>query len=134
MRNLLFLVSSVLVLLACNKQDSVTKTDHYRKVIYRVSTQDSNLLINFPRAIYNENQKGNIKKDSMIYAPGVYLIPATVLNEEIELYGMSYISGNFSLQILGEGNNILAATDSIPLDPANPLHPDMWYARIKAQP
>jgi len=130
----LFAVLFLIAALGCNKQDTATKSDQYKKVFYRIESADSNLLVNFPRAVYDENQKGNIKKDSILTAPGTYLIMANVLNQEIELYGLSYKSGNFSLQIIGEGNVILAQTDTIPLDPANQLHPDMWYARIKAKP
>src|SRR5690606_17426533 len=95
------------LLAACGKEETATKTVHYKQVTYNIKSGDSNLLVNFPRAVYNEVQKGNIAKDSLLPAPGSYSIRATVLNEEIALYGESRVSDNFSLQIVGEGNVVL---------------------------
>ncbi len=135
MRTYIFIISLLIGFTSCTKTETATKTDHYRNITYRIETQDSNLQVNFPRAAYEEVVKGNIKKDSVIVSPGIYMIPATVLaNEKIELFGMSYISGNFSLQIIGPGNVVLAQAENIPLDPANQLHPDRWFITISATP
>lgn len=135
MKSLFPLLIAAALLVACSKQDTATRTEHYRKITYRIESNDSNLLVNFARAVYDDKQKGNIQKDSLLAAPGTYVLPATVLaNEEIELFGLSYISGNFRLQIIGDGQQVLAQTDSVPLDPANQLHPDRWFVKIKAIP
>lgn len=134
MRYRLIPLAFLCLLGACGKQETATKTVHYKQVIYVIESGDSNLLVNFPRAVYDEVQKGNIAKDSILPAPGSYSIRATVLNEEIALYGESKVSDNFRLQIVGEGNVVLVQTDTIEFIPANVLAPAVWRAQIKTKP
>lgn len=135
MKNLLPLLIMSAFVFACNKQDEVTRVDQYKEIVYRINTGDSNLYITFRRAVYDSSQKGNIDFDSVLIAPGLYEIPATVLTgTDAKLYGESSVSGNFSLQITQQNGKVLAKTDSITYDPANQLHDARWYARISIIP
>jgi hypothetical protein len=135
MKKLLLLLMLSSFVFACNKQDEATKVDQYKKIVYRINTGDSNLYITFRRAVYDSSQKGNIDFDSVLIAPGLYEIPATVLTgTDAKLYGESHLSGNFSMQITQQNGTVLAKTDSITYDPANQLHVARWYARINIIP
>ena len=126
----------VVVLFACKKEDPLTKHDTYREVVYQIQTADSNLLVNLMRAVYDDEKRGNIGKDTILVDTGTYNIPATVFTGiEVALFGMSTISDNFDLKILDKQGNVLAETDSITYDPPNQANPLPRYrARVSFKP
>lgn len=133
MRKLRMLLAITVVIGACKKHDNPVKSDHYRDVTYRVDARDSFLFVQFSRAQYDNVAKGNLKIDTNFSKPGVYFFKATVLaDNNVILYGESRRSGNYGLQIIGPGNVLISSIDSLTLDPANQLHPNIWYASIKA--
>lgn len=137
MRRIAFaLPLAAFLFLSCNKQDTATRIEHYAQVSYRIESNDSNLTVNFIRAKEIDGKPWNVTiGDSIIANPGTYLIPATILTgEAIFLYGYSERGGDFSLQITEPSGKILAQTNGIPLDSANALHPNRWYAKIWATP
>ncbi len=135
MKNVALLLGLVLLLSACSKTDTAVRSEHYTSVTYRIVTGDSNVSVQYRVGVYEDQVKGNITQDTLLTIPGDYRIPAKVLTgEQISLFGSSTKSGNFKLQIIGTGNNVLVETDTIPYDPANQLHEARWYATIFATP
>ena len=135
MKKLSGLVILALLFIACNKEDSATRIDQYRDILYKVQSGDSNLQVTFQRAVYDNTQKGNIDFDTTLVNPGFYIIKATVLTGmQVRLTAESHVSGNFSLIISSEEQGQLAKSDTITHEPANQLHDEYWFARIYATP
>lgn len=135
MKNLGCLAMLALLFIACNKEDTATKIDQYHDILYKIQSGDSNLLLTFQRAVYDNTQKGNIDVDTTLVAPGSYVIKATVLTGmQVRMTGQSFKSGNFSLMVTSDNGTVLAKTDTITHTPANQLQPEYWFARIFATP
>lgn len=136
MRKYLFLLCLSVTIFSCNKNDNpATSIQQYRNLVYKVQTTDSGLQINLMRAVYNDVQKGNIAKDSLLLNPGFYNIPATVLTGmDVTLFALDTLGPNFSLTIVDDKGKVLAATDTIIYYPANQLHGDQWISKITCVP
>ena len=136
MKRLFYLSILALGLYSCKKDETLSKTITYRDVVYRVETDDSNLAIEFMRAVYNDAVKGNIATDSILINPGFYNIPATVLTgAQIMLFAESRIGPNFHLTIVVDNGTILAETDTVTFYPSNPIKPyDQWVSKLTVEP
>jgi len=119
---------------SCNKEDEPTKFDQYRNIVFRIDARDSDLTVKISYAIFENGQRKGIIIDTVFPDPSVYSIPAKVLvNEPATIFGLSYRSGDYGLQILS-GNNVLVGVDSLPYFPSTQLDPDRWFTTIKAYP
>ena len=136
MKRLFYLSIFTLGLYSCKKDETLSKTITYRDVVYRVETNDSNLAIEFMRAVYTDAVKGNIANDSILVNPGFYNIPATVLTgSQIMLFAESRKGPNFYLTIVDDNGTILAETDTVTHDPSNPLRDyDRWISKLVVVP
>lgn len=131
MKKYLLVILLAMSFYSCKKDADATNAPQYKDIVYRIQTTDSALQINLMRAVYNDAQKGNIGKDSVLLNPGLYNIPATVLTgANVSLFAMSAKGPNFNLTIVDTKGTVLAATDTITYYPANQLHGDQWISSI----
>gem|GEM_PF-1677981 len=136
MKRLFYLSILALGLYSCKKEETLSKTITYRDIVYRVETNDSNLAIEFMRAVYTDAVKGNIANDSILVNPGFYNIPATVLTgSQMMLFAESRKGPNFHLTIVDDNGTILAETDTVTFYPSNPIKEyDQWVSKLTVIP
>jgi hypothetical protein len=135
MRGYLLIALLVVGIASCKKDETFTKQDTYKDIVYRIESSDSNLSIAFMRAVYTETVKGNIQTDSVLIGPDLYNIPATVLTGvPVVLFAESRTGPNFDLQIVDDNGTILAETDKITFYPANTFHPNQWVSKLTIIP
>lgn len=126
----------IVVISSCKKEDEkLISTQTYRNVVYVVESNQQDLQVTFSRGIYSPSMKGNVDNDTTFGTTGFFQFPASVLTGvEMQLYAISYTGGNFKLKIKDETGQILSNIDEPSFDPANQLHPDRWYARLRLLP
>jgi hypothetical protein len=131
MKGYLLAALIVMTISSCKKEETFTKQDTYKEIVYRIESKDSNLTIAFMRAVYTETIKGNIQTDSVLVAPNLYNIPATVLTGvPVVLFAESLTGPDFHLQIVDDNGTVLAETDKITFYPANTFHPNQWISKL----
>ena len=131
MRGYLIAALFLLAVSSCKKDETFTKQETYKEIVYRIESKDSNLSIAFMRSVYSETVKGNIQTDSILVAPDLYNIPATVLTGvPVVLFAESLTGPDFHLQIVDDKGTVLAETEEITFYPANTFPPDQWISKL----
>lgn len=120
---------------SCKKDDNLSSSQYFRDVVYVVESNQPDLQITFSRGVYGKNLKGNIDQDTSFGKTGVFQFPTSVLvGVEMQLYAISTVGGDFKLKIKSTDGTVLSAIETPSFDPANQLHADRWYARIRLIP
>ena len=131
MRGYLIAALFLLAVSSCKKDETFTKQETYKEIVYRIESKGSNLSIAFMRSVYSETVKGNIQTDSILVAPDLYNIPATVLTGvPVVLFAESLTGPDFHLQIVDDKGTVLAETEEITFYPANTFHPDQGISKL----
>jgi hypothetical protein len=134
MKTYLLLLFLFISCIACNKDEKLTKSEHYKNLVYRIQSNDSNLQVFFYRLTYIDSigSSRNIQKDTVLHDKGFYNIPVTLLKGlTISLRGISTTDSTFNLKIVDESGTILAETDTIEHWPITPFDPvDRYVSTI----
>lgn len=133
-KNWFFLV--LFLAMGCSKEETLTRTEHFRDLVYTIETNETDLQVEFMRGQYDSLRKGNIAADTAFPAAGTYQIPATVLRgDAVVLFAQSNNGPEFHLKISDKDGTVLGETDSITFYPANQLQEkDLWISKVKITP